>query len=397
MTPMNILFLSQRVPFPPNKGDKLRSFNEIKHLSRKNRISLVCLTDNSQDLELSRGLQAYCQSVDVVLLPKLKSRVQSACGLFTTHPLTLSYFHSNDLQTIVDRKLQNETYDAIFVYCSSMAQYVEQVDDIPKIIDFVDVDSEKWRQYATYAPFPVKYLYLLESRRLRRYEALLAETFQHCTFVSKKETDDFRDLVCQCPKVTPIPNGVDGDMFQPSSAPYDRNALVFTGAMDYFANVEAVLFFIREILPRIQQSIPCVTLTIVGSNPTAEIQSLPRIHSNIVVTGCVDSVQPYVVNSAVFVAPMRIARGVQNKILEAMAMGVPVVTTSLGFEGITATPGRDIFVEDLPESFANRVIELMLDDRLRTLTSEHSRRVVESYYDWSQNLEKLEQLLAETT
>lgn len=393
---MNILFLSQRLPFPPNKGDKLRSFNEIKHLSRKNSISLVCLTDNTQDLELSRGLQAYCRSIDVVFLPGLKSKVQSSAALFSSNPLTLSYFHSRELQAVVDRKVQSESFDAIFVYCSSMAQYVQQVSNIPKIIDFVDVDSEKWRQYATYARFPMKYLYLLESRRLRKYEAQLAGTFQHCIFVSKKEADDFNDLVCPCPRSTPIPNGVDGEMFRPSAAPYNRNALVFTGAMDYFANVEAILFFVREILPLIRRSIPQVTLTIVGSNPAAPIRSLPRSHPNIVVTGSVDTVQPYVVDAAVFVAPMRIARGVQNKILEAMAMGVPVVTTSLGFEGITATAGRDIFVEDLPGLFASRVIELMLDDGLRMETAHHSRNAVELFYDWPQNLEKLEQLLAGT-
>jgi polysaccharide biosynthesis protein PslH len=394
---MNILFLSQRIPFPPNKGDKLRSFNEIKYLSRKHKISLVCLTDNSADMKYAADLREYCDSVDIVFLPRLKSKMQSVGALFSSHPLTRSYFYAKDLQAIVDCKLSNETYDAIFVYCSSMAQYVEQVTDIPKIIDFVDVDSEKWRQYSSYARFPLKHLYRLESRRLRRYEAWLAKTFQHCIFVSKKEADDFGNLVCSCPTVTPIPNGVDGDLFQPSPAPYAPHALVFTGAMDYFANVEAVLFFVREILPLIRQSLPQVTLTVVGSNPAAEIQALPKTDPAVFVTGSVGSVQPYVVNSAVFVAPMRIARGVQNKILEAMAMGVPVVTTPLGFEGISAAPGKDLFVEDLPERFAQRVIELMLDRRLRKAVSESSRTAVESHYDWPQNLEKLEHILAETT
>jgi polysaccharide biosynthesis protein PslH len=394
---MNILFLTQRVPFPPNKGDKIRSFNEIKFLSRKNKISLVCLTDNPGDLKPGQGLQDCCESVDIVYLPKLRSNAQSACALFSSNPLTLSFFYSKELQGIVDSKLKHERYDVIFVYCSSMAQYVEHVNTIPKIIDFVDVDSEKWHQYATYASFPKNYLYRLEGRRLRKYEALLAETFQHCILVSEKEVDDFRALVCPCSTVTSIPNGVDGDMFQPSMAPYIPYSLVFTGAMDYFANIEAIMFFVREIFPLIQYSIPHVTLTIVGSNPTAEIRSLAESHANITVTGSVDSVQPYVVNSAVFVAPMRIARGVQNKILEAMSMGVPVVTTSLGFEGITALSGKDIIVEDQPERFANRVIELMCDDRIRTELSESSRRAVESFYDWTINLSKLENILTKTT
>lgn len=392
---MNILFLAQRVPFPPNKGDKLRSFNEIKFLSQKNSISLVCLTDNRNDKGFATELHKYCRSVDIVYLSRLNSKVQSACGLLFPRPLTLSYFHSNRLQAVVDHKLQNESFDAIMVYCSSMAQYVEQVNTIPKLIDFVDVDSEKWSQYSTYARFPMRYLYLLESRRLRRYEALLAETFQHCIFVSKKEADDFIRLVCTSPTVTSIPNGVDGALFQPSSEPYDRQSLVFTGAMDYFANVEAVLYFVSEIFPIIQKTVPDVKFYVVGSNPAKELCRLAKTDPHIIVTGSVDSVQPYVVKSAVLVAPMRIARGVQNKILEAMAMGVPVVTTSLGFEGIAATPNKDIFIEDLSERFANKVLELMLDDRLRMELSENSRKTVEANYDWSKNLSKLEDILTQ--
>lgn len=392
---MNILFLSQRVPYPPNKGDKLRSFNEISFLSQKHRISLVCLADNAKDLKHAKELHSYCQSIDIVFLPKLQSKLQSVLAIVTKKPLTLSYFFSRDLKAIVDRKLQEEKYDVIFVYCSSMAQYVEHVQYIPKVIDFVDVDSEKWSQYAMYASFPMKYLYHLESRRLRNYEALIAESFQHSFFVSETETRDFKNLVSQSPAVTPILNGVDCEMFKPAQEPYNPHSLVFTGAMDYFANVEAVRFFAREILPLIIRNVPDVKFYVVGSNPAKEIVDLGKKHPNILVTGYVDSVRPYVVNSAVFVAPMRIARGVQNKILEAMAMGVPVVTTTLGFEGISARPGRDIFVEDLPESFAKQVIHLMQDNRLRREISENSRRSVERFYNWSMNLEKLEFILVE--
>lgn len=390
---MKILFLSQRIPYPPNKGDKLRSFNEIKFLSRNHQIDLVCLTDNERELDYVNGLKKYCHSVDVVPLSKSRSKLQAGIGLLTGKPLTAAYFYSHQLQTIVDRKLHQNTYDVIFIFCSSMARYVEQVTDIPKVIDFVDVDSEKWRQYATYAKFPMNQLYRLESRRLRTYEVKLASSFQHSFFVSKKETEDFRRLVCGCETATPILNGVDIEAFCPSNEPYNPHMLVFTGAMDYFANIEAVLYFVRRILPLIQKVIPEVRFTVVGSNPSQEICKLPKTHTNVSVTGFVEAVQPYVLKSAVLVAPMRIARGVQNKILEGMAMGVPVVTSSLGFEGISATPDRDLFVEDDPQRFADQVIELMQNPDLRQKASCNARKTVELHYGWETNLVMLEQVL----
>lgn len=392
---MKILFLSQRVPYPPNKGDKLRSFNIIKHLSRNHKISLLCLSDNAAERKYAEELSSYCCSVDIVVMSKLQSRLQSIFALFSSRPLTCGYFCSEALKTLVAGRLQSEAPDLVLVYCSSMAQYVEHLPDIPKLLDFVDIDSEKWSMYARYARFPMKHLYRLESRRLRKYEAVLAESFQHSFFVSEQEAADFKKLVSPFSTISPVQNGVDCEMFKPSSAQYDKSSLVFTGAMDYFANIEAIRFFVAEILPLIRNSVPRVTLTIVGSNPSEEIRSLPGKYPNITVTGSVDSVQPYVVNAAVFVAPMRIARGVQNKILEAMAMGVPVVTTSSGFEGISAVPGRDIFVENEPERFARQVVQLMSDDRLRGAVSKCARNTVEEYYSWSANLAKLERILVE--
>ena len=393
---MKILFLTQRLPYPPNKGDKLRSFNEIKHLSLNHEISLVCLTDTEAELSLAGELHKYCRSVDVVYHSRERARINSIVGLFSKKPLTLSHFRSRQLKTVVNRKLTEEKFDLIFVYCSSMAQYVDHVRHCPVIIDFVDVDSEKWRQYSCHSRFPMNLVYRLESQRLRRYERILSEKFRHCFFVSEKEVEDFRTFAAPSASVDSIPNGVDGKIFSPSYDPFDRNSVVFTGAMDYFANIEAVLFFVDRIMPLILKRVPQLRFYIVGSNPSREICRLSEKYSNISVTGRVDSVRPYVVNSSVFVAPMRIARGVQNKILEAMAMGVPVVTTSLGFEGINAIPGSDIFVEDTPEAFANQVVQLMTDSRLRFRTAQSARNVVDTRYDWQANLSKLDSVLAST-
>lgn len=395
---MNIIFLTHRVPYPPNKGDKIRAFHEIKSLSQNHRISLLCLTDNPKELLYEEELKRYCHSIDVVYLPLYRSKIAALRGLFSKTPLSLPYFYSQELQSRVERKIREDTYHLIFVYCSSMAQYVEHAEHaehIPKVIDFVDVDSEKWFQYAIHANFPYKYVYQIESKRLRQYEKSLAKKFQHGFLVSEKETNDFRNLVYQNAPVTAISNGVDTTMFNPSQEPYNPNVLVFTGAMDYFANVETMLYFTERILPRIRKTIPEVKLYIVGSNPSVEIKSLETQHSNITVTGFVEQIQPYVLKSAAFVAPMRIGRGINNKILEAMAMGVPVVTNSLGLEGILATPGQDILVEDSTDNFAQQVIRVMKDSTLRKKLSENGRKVIEENYSWERNIRQLDNLLLE--
>lgn len=392
---MRILYLSQRVPFPPNKGDKLRSFNQIKYLSRFHDISLVCLADNDSDLEHESALKAYCQSVDIIHLSPLSSRLRALRAIFTKKPLTQAYFFSNVLRQTVNDKLQHETFDLVFVYCSSMAQYVEDVKGVPKVIDYVDVDSEKWEQYALHAKFPFQQIYSIESRRLRLYETVLCHKFQRGFLVSEQEVDDFYHMVTQCETVVPLLNGVDLDLFKPIDTPYDPRQIVFTGVMDYFANVETVLYFYREIFPYIKEEIPDAKFYVVGSNPVKELLDISKENDDIIVTGYVETIQPYVQQSAVFVAPMRIARGVQNKILEAMAMGVPVVTNSLGFSGVSAHAGTEILVEDSPYSFARQVVNLMNDREWRRSVSLLARKAVEDRYTWSDNLSGLNKTLSD--
>lgn len=391
---MKILFLAQRVPFPPNKGDKLRSFNEIKFLSQTHEVHLACLTDRKSDCRYQSELRQYCRTVEIVYLPPILSKLATLFALFSRAPLTRANFYSARLSAKVREMIEKECFDLIFIFCSSMAQYAEHHQNIPKIIDFVDVDSEKWQQYALYARPPMQWIYQLESRRLRAYETELAQTCQHGFLVSAKETEDFQRIVSKALPLTPIINGVDSDFFQPSTEPYEPNNLVFTGAMDYFANIEAVLYFALRILPLIQDSVPEIKFVIVGSNPSKEVIALAKSTPNILVTGYVDRVQPYVTGSSVFVAPMRIARGLQNKILEAMAMGVPVVTSPLGYEGIIATPARDLFVESEPEQFAAKVVLLIKDPELRQQMARNGRLVIETSYQWAKNLAAMESVIA---
>lgn len=388
---MKILFITHRIPYPPNKGDKIRAFNIIRHLSRKHSISLACLADDIDDLKYRAELKKFCYSVDSVYLNTFWAKIRSIVCLFSSLPLTLAYFYSRKLKRIVREKLRNEKFGLIFIYSSSMAQYVLDAGPVPKIMDFVDVDSDKWRQYADYKAFPKNIIYRIEEKRLRRYEKTIATSVNQSIVTSQAEAELFKSAIPGI-HISPVPNGVDYEYYKPDYSSQKENSLIFMGQMDYFANVDGILYFYREILPLIREKIPSIKLYIVGGRPAKE---LIRLNNNgVVVTGYVRDARPYVRKSAVCVVPLRIARGVQNKILEAMAMGVPVVTTSEANKGINAKDKEEIFINDNPAGFAESVLDLMNNPELRATVAAKARRFVESKFNWEQNLQKLEEILS---
>ena len=387
---MRILFAAHRVPFPPNKGDKLRSFNEIVFLSKNHDIDLFCLAHNDTDLGYKQELEKYCRSVTIVREGTLISNIRASMALLGRGSFTRAYFRSPRLQAAISAALTSNNYDAVFVYCSSMASYFEKRCSVPRIIDFVDVDSEKWKQYVTTAPIHKKLLYTLESRRLKRYEQLIAKTYRFSFFVSEHEARDFRTNIYNTEAVLALSNGVDTKRFFPGDGTYENNRIVFTGAMDYFANIATVQFFVDKILPRIASRIPDVHFFIVGSNPDAAVYKLQESEFAVTVTGAVESILPYLHDAAVFAAPMQIARGVQNKILESMAAGVPVVTNSRGFEGISAAAGNDLIVADDVNIFAEACIEIMQNPQVRRQLSENGLVAINSAYSWEKNLTPLD-------
>jgi len=270
----------------------------------------------------------------------------------------------------------------------------------PKLImDFVDVDSDKWVQYSKHARFPMSWVYALEGRRLADYERKVAETFDHSTFVTEAEAKIFRNKNLHIKKITAISNGVDLDYFSPTVSEHpstinQQPVIVFTGVMNYFANVDGVIWFSKEILPLIKEEIPEIRFYIVGSNPTKEVLSLSSINC-VTVTGYVPDTREYLKKATVVVVPLRIARGIQNKILEAMAMGVPVVATPQAFEGIEAQPGRDLILGENAKKIAEEVIQLIKKVALRRSLGDNARRIIEENYCWSKNLSRFGSILTE--
>lgn len=393
-----LLFLAHRIPYPPNKGDKIRSYNLLKHLAANYSVYLGAFIDNPRDWQYAKLLERICAEVCLVNLNPRVAKLHSLLGLVTGEPLTLPYYRSHKLQEWVNKKLNMSELKRVFVFSSSMAQYVEGFDRdrMCCVIDFVDVDSKKWEQYSRSHGWPISWLYHREALALLRYERHIAAQFNASVFVSEKEANLFRGLAPEvADRVTPIQNGIDTEYFSPDREylnPYGSHekVLVFTGAMDYWANVDAAVWFAKEIFPTVYRRLPSARLYIVGSHPVSTVCALADL-PGIRVTGTVTDIRPYLAYAHAAVAPLRIARGVQNKVLEAMAMGCPVLATKAAAEGISMPKDQEALVTDTP----NEQVEIALN-LLKIRNSpigNQNRKEVSHRYNWSTSTELMAQLL----
>ncbi|MES1981076.1 MAG: TIGR03087 family PEP-CTERM/XrtA system glycosyltransferase [Pseudomonadota bacterium] len=391
-----LLYLVHRIPYPPNKGDKIRSYHLLKHLSAHFKVHLGAFVDDPEDWQHAQTL-AGMVSGEVKLLP-LNSRwatLRSACGLLSGEPLTLPYYRSAALKSWVADILERRPIRHAVVFSSAMAQYLMPYPAVHRIIDFVDIDSDKWRQYAEHKTWPMNWIYRREATTLLALERRVAQAYAASTLVSRAEAELFQQLAPEsASRITYYNNGVDLDYFSAARSydtPYasGEHVLVFTGAMDYWANVDAVTWFAQEVFPALRTRFPNVCFYIVGSRPTAQVVALAG--NGIVVTGSVPDVRPYVAHAAVAVAPLRIARGIQNKVLEAMAMAKPVVVSPQALEGIAAEAGTEVLLAADSAAFI-ALIAAQLDRPDETL-GPAARRRVEQDYSWERGLQRIDRLL----
>ncbi|MBK1694738.1 sugar transferase [Chromatium weissei] len=394
----DLLFLVHRIPYPPNKGDKIRSFHLLQYLSRYYRIHLGTFIDQPADQEYCETVQSYCVSTWFGKLSPRQAKLKSITGLFSGDALTLPYYYQPELKKWIKAQCAKYNIKRVLVYSSAMAQYVVDAEfsTMQRIIDFVDVDSEKWHQYSTTKRFPMRWIYQREAIRLGQFERKVAGIFNASVFVSDTEAALFQQkLGLNTAQVVAVNNGVDADFFKPDAqrqSPFHGIAprLVFTGAMNYWANEEGANWFAQQILPTIRQSFPTCELYIVGMNPTAGVRQLANL-SGVTVTGAVADVRPYVQHADVVIVPLRIARGIQNKVLEAMAMARPVVTTGAALEGIPAEAGREIRIADTASAFAEQVIDIL--NYPDSMLGIHARDFVETRFSWAASLPKILTLL----
>lgn len=390
---MNILFLCHRLPYPPKRGDKVRPFNMIRHLARSHEVTVATLARTVGELAEGRELERHCHELHVARISPAGAWGRFGLSGFTRYPATFGYFYSPELHRKVRRLLATRSFDAVLVHCSSMGPYVGEHRGCRKILDFCDADSEKWLEYARTAPWPLSVAFRLEGRKVRRYESWLGACFDACSVNAPRERQVLGAYVPT--PIHVIPNGVDLEYFRPSRVPgggYAPHRLIFTGNMSYRPNVDAVQHLAADILPRVRREIPGVELYIVGMDPAPAVRRLGD-GGRVVVTGRVDDIRPYFEEAAVAVAPLRVARGLQNKVLEAMAMGVPVVASLAAWQGITAVPDRDLLVAGNPEAFSQSVLRLLRERPTRQAFGAAGRIYVEENHNWNTLLPRLEELV----
>ena len=389
---MNILYLCHRFPYPPKRGGKIRPFNMIRHLQAAGHQVTVCsLVRSEAEAEEGRGIAPFCSAFEMgrVNAPTQWARMIARLPLPT--PSSMGYFYSSDLADKVRHLLATQRWDLIFVHCSSVAQYVEHVSGIPKILDFGDMDSQKWLEYAHYKPFPLSLGYTLEGRKMLRAEKRLARRFDLCTATTRAEWQTLEDYATGA-ATDWFPNGVDAEFFSPTDGRYDADTISFIGRMDYYPNQECMARFCRDVWPRLLAKRPALKLLIVGADPSPAMRALGDL-PGVTVTGSVPDVRPYIRSSALMVAPLAIARGTQNKILEAMAMGVPVVTSAAAAGGVDAEAEHHFLVADSAQEIVHAVLRVVESPSERGRLGGAGRARMLSHHAWPRSMQRLDVII----
>jgi len=391
-----LLYLVHRIPYPPNKGDKIRSFNILKFLAQHYQIYLGTFVDDVDDWKYLSELEGYCEEIYAIPLKSFISKLRSLSALFGSDPMTVPYYKDKKLADWVETQKNRHDFDAVLIFSSAMAQYVTGSDwnDQHRVIDFVDVDSDKWQQYAQKKPWPMSWIYRREAETLCEYDKQIADKFAASLFVSEKEAALFASFPgVDATKVSHADNGVDIEYFHPENKyinPYneDERVIVFTGAMDYWANADAVHWFATQVFPEVKKIHDNARFYIVGSHPSRQVTELSAL-PGVTVTGAVQEIRPYIAHAKLAVAPMRIARGVQNKVLEAMAMARAVVVTPQGFDGIVGEAGKEVVVAETAQDFAKAVCQFLNNPNSANDVGMLARKHIEQRYTWGNCLQTL--------
>ena len=391
---MKILFVCHRFPFPPTRGGKIRPFQMIRHLGQSHSVTVASLAHTEQELEEGAGLKQHCEEVIAEVLPGSTRWRHAVAALPTRTPSSAAYFWSAKLDHRIQQAARRKKFDMVMVHCAFVARYVKEIPCDFRVLDYGDLDSGKWLEYSLQRSFPFSVGYKLEAHKLRKYEKELASQFDHCTFTARGELEEFCSWGLNTP-ASLIPNGVDAEYFQPAAdRPEEASTVVFLGRMDYFPNIQGIIDFAQNVFPRIREVFPAAHLRIIGSNPVREVRELAS-KPGIEVTGSVPDVRPYLADAAVAIAPLKIARGTQNKILECMSMGIPVVSSPQAARGVQATAGEHLLVGRDDSDFAAQVVRLLKDPGLRRQMAASARQQLRAGHSWSASMQLLDGVLTQ--
>lgn len=389
---MKLLIIAPRFPYPLDKGDRLTVYNLARYFSGRHEVILLAFMGPQQRREYIEELTPFCHRIEVVPLRHWRAYSNCALGFFSGKPLQVLYYSSPEMTRKVDMVFEQERPDLIYAHTIRMAEYVRHLDGHPKVLAMQVSMSLNYRRLAEFSSNSLSRLvYSSEHYRLKRYERQVAQNFDRCLVVSWRDREELERAGC-IGNIDVIPHGVDFRYFgaDPNLAK-EPNSIIFTGNLSYAPNVDAVLYFYKAILPLIREQIPGVRFYVVGTSPKAPIRSLNR-DPRIVVTGFVNDIRPYLSKSQVAIDPLRIGAGLQNKVLEAMSMGLPVVATPVANEGIGASHGDNILIADEPRAFARTVVRLLKDPGLRRRIGSSARAFVEGNWSWETHFATLEEL-----
>jgi sugar transferase (PEP-CTERM/EpsH1 system associated) len=392
---MRIFFICLRVPFPPDRGDKIVTFNLVRHLSLTHEVHVFCLRDGTTDDANVAALADYAHNVTAVPRSPVSEKLRGVRAILTGVPLSVALVNEKQLHLAVKAASLRFPPDFIIVYSSNVAQYAVDFCDIPRLMYFGDLDSQKWLQYEEKHKFPINLIYRREGRLLLDYERKIAKSFSHSLVCTLAEKRDFERLIPDS-AVDIFTNGVDLERFRTRRIPKQAGAMIFTGVMNYFPNAEGAQWFCDSVLPLIREKVPHATFIICGTSPTAPVRRLAK-RPGVIVTGAVPDVEPYLDGAEICVVPLRIARGIQNKLLEGLAMGLPCISTRCAWGGTVIGEGDGILVADDPTEFAEHAIRLLQDDQYRELMGRKARAVVEEKYRWDDQFRRLDQIIERMT
>jgi sugar transferase (PEP-CTERM/EpsH1 system associated) len=388
---MRVLMLTHRLPYAPNRGDRLRAYHMLRHLHQRAEVDVVSLVHDDEEASHVDDMRSFVASVTPVRVSRTRA-LKGVMALATNTPLTHALLDSWQMGTALRHVVNHRRPDVVFAYCSSMAKFAMRppLDTLPMVLDFVDVDSEKWRAMAGASRSPLSWIYRREAETLGAFEACAARRASTSLVVNARESDLARALAPDA-NLQVISNGVELDRLRPPGPPAAAPRLIFCGVMNYAPNAEGIAWFVEKVWPLIRARRADATLAIVGADPSASLRTQCHGDSSITITGRVPDVRDWLWESAVAIAPLHVARGVQNKALEAIAAGLPIVMTEAVAGGLPPAAAYASLVANTPPRFADHVLALL------ARAPEERRRIAQSAdlsgLTWSRTLEPLMPIL----
>jgi sugar transferase (PEP-CTERM/EpsH1 system associated) len=387
---MKLLVLLSRVPYPLEKGDKLRAYHLVSRLGRKHEVYLFCLSDSPTAPEHIEHLRKFCAHIEVVHIPRWRIVLKLLTAVFSRLPFQVAYFHHAMAQRRIDAAIARFKPDHVLCQLVRTTEYVRHHYTLPKTLDFMDTLSKGTERRTENAPFYLRPLFKAETRRLIRYENLMFDLFDHAAIISAQDRDyiyhPLRD------RMAVVPNGVDTAHFTPQRVEPHFD-LLFTGNMNYAPNIDSVLFLVHKVLPIVRQQRPGTSLLISGVDPSPAVKELARKDHLIDVSGWVRDIRSSYAAARIFIAPMQIGTGLQNKLLEAMAMRMPCITSTLANNAVGAAPGESILIGNTPAEYAAHILRLLDDPAERERLAEKGLHFVHRNFDWDRAADALDAMI----